>query len=224
MIFADVAHRAFIGASAVCPTGRWVDVGAVRDSIFDMWLTEADRSRRVRIDPDYSRSRNPDVQATGAALPLRARAAQSVTAIDVLEHVPAEQRPRIVGELLRVARQRVVLVFPYACDENVELERRICDTVRAHGESMPGLESHSKHGLPALDEISSMVAEPEFEVSISFTTSRRRFAELIEQQLAVTEQSARSKLAHDRSRLLNAEHPMSAELAYRAVVTVDRVQ
>jgi SAM-dependent methyltransferase len=48
-----------------------------------------------------------------AAVPLADRSADTVFAVHLLEHLPAALAPRVVGEMLRVARRRVVVAVPF---------------------------------------------------------------------------------------------------------------
>jgi Methyltransferase domain len=81
-----------------------------------------------------------------------------VTSCDVLEHMPAERRAEHVGELVRVARRRLVLCCPYGSDEKNEAEREIADTVmRELGRTFPYLDEHVAYGFPSEDEVVSMV-------------------------------------------------------------------
>jgi len=47
------------------------------------------------------------------AVPLRDDAVDTVSAIHLLEHLPAEDSPAVVAEMCRVARRRVVVAVPY---------------------------------------------------------------------------------------------------------------
>jgi SAM-dependent methyltransferase len=53
------------------------------------------------------------VAGDAAAVPLADDSADTVFAVHLLEHLPAELGPRVVGEMLRVARQRVVVAVPF---------------------------------------------------------------------------------------------------------------
>jgi SAM-dependent methyltransferase len=48
-----------------------------------------------------------------AAVPLADRSADTVLAVHLLEHLPPVLAPQVVGEMLRVARQRVVVAVPF---------------------------------------------------------------------------------------------------------------
>ena len=46
-------------------------------------------------------------------MPLADRSADTVLAVHLLEHLPPALAPQVVGEMLRVARQRVVVAVPF---------------------------------------------------------------------------------------------------------------
>jgi SAM-dependent methyltransferase len=48
-----------------------------------------------------------------AAVPLADRSADTVLAVHLLEHLPPARAPRVIAEMLRVARRRVVVAVPY---------------------------------------------------------------------------------------------------------------
>ena len=53
------------------------------------------------------------IAGDAAAVPLVDRSADTVLAVHLLEHLPPALAPRVVGEMLRVARQRVVVAVPF---------------------------------------------------------------------------------------------------------------
>lgn len=69
---------------------------------------------RYRIIPtDMNRAHlRQGAVADAARLPFRDRSVDAAVAMDMLEHVPASARPRVVAELRRVARRRVVVTLP----------------------------------------------------------------------------------------------------------------
>lgn len=52
------------------------------------------------------------------AVPLRAAGADTVLAVHLLEHLPPELAPRVIAEMLRVARRRVVIAVPFEDEPN----------------------------------------------------------------------------------------------------------
>lgn len=53
------------------------------------------------------------VAGDAAAVPLAHDSADTVLAVHLLEHLPPALAPRVVGEMLRIARRRVVVAVPF---------------------------------------------------------------------------------------------------------------
>jgi SAM-dependent methyltransferase len=94
------------------------------------------------------------------ALPFDDGAFEASTSLDVLEHVPGDDRQRFVRELLRVTRRRAVLCCPLGSPEHREAEEEIQAWYRSvAGDGHPWLTDHLSKGLPTLDELRSCFAE-----------------------------------------------------------------
>ena len=92
------------------------------------------------------------VRASGTQLPFRDASFDVVVAVDVLEHLPQDQRPPFVRETLRVSRGSVFLACPTQGSERAEAaHRKFLGVVR--GEENQWLEEHSQRGLPTEREI-----------------------------------------------------------------------
>lgn len=86
---------------------------------------------------------------------VAAGAFDAVVAVDVLEHVPAEQRSAFVGQMVRASRRGVVLAAPFSdvgdardTDDIVHLAYRA-----KHGHDYSWLHEHEEFGLPRLDAL-----------------------------------------------------------------------
>ena len=94
-----------------------------------------------------------DVKASAANLPFPDRSFDVVVALDLLEHVPAELRSTIIGELVRASRLGLVLAGPFRSDAITAAERRTMSRYREMtGRPHRWLAEHAAHGLPELDE------------------------------------------------------------------------
>jgi hypothetical protein len=95
--------------------------------------------------------------ASGAALPFRAGAFETVVSVDVLEHVPAGERSRFLEELLRVAARRLILVFPSG-ERAAAQDRSLAERYRRiHGRLDQSLAEHLQHGLPDADAVRDLI-------------------------------------------------------------------
>jgi len=89
-----------------------------------------------------------DVLYGGSSLPFPDGAFDAVTSIDVLEHLPRDERQTHLVELVRVARGRVVVCCPLGTPEHVEAERALAERYRHRF-----LEEHIANGLPTEAEL-----------------------------------------------------------------------
>lgn len=93
------------------------------------------------------------VTATGTALPFASRSFETVVSVDVLEHLPAAERPRFVEELVRVASRRVVLVFPAGGGAAAQDRSLAARYRQLHVRLDQSLAEHLEYGLPEADAV-----------------------------------------------------------------------
>jgi len=94
------------------------------------------------------------VRADGVKLPFRDGAFDLVCSLDTLEHLPAERRPALLAELLRVTRDGLYLTFPFDSSSNRWAESVIVEyaDVVLHN-PVPALLEHRQFGLPDRDAV-----------------------------------------------------------------------
>ena len=95
-----------------------------------------------------------DIVASAADMPLDDASYDVVTCIDTMEHIPANDRDKVVRELVRVAARMTFLVAPILSPENNEAESlvlkyRDCSFVK----------DHQVHGLVDAHRIRSLLGE-----------------------------------------------------------------
>ena len=92
------------------------------------------------------------------ALPFGDREFDVVLALDVLDHVPADDRARVIDELVRVARRRVVVACPTG-RAALASDERLAARLRARGMEPPSwIVEHEEHGFPEREELRTQLA------------------------------------------------------------------
>jgi len=86
-------------------------------------------------------------------LPFKDGSFDVVVNMDVLEHIEAGKRKGVVGELVRVARNKVIISVPFGSRAHMVAERRLVSWLRSQGKSVSFLEEHVKYGLPVPEKI-----------------------------------------------------------------------
>lgn len=106
--------------------------------------------------------------ADGRRLPLADRAAPAVVTCDVLEHVPAEGRDALIGELARVASRAVLLTAPFDTFGVAGVESVVARYAAVvHGERQPQLAEHEDLGLPSLAATAESFATRGWDVRVT---------------------------------------------------------
>jgi O-antigen biosynthesis protein len=134
-----------IGSGPVALTEKFV---SPRFEIVRADVSQFDDSSIVLLHPDEP-------------LPFNDEAFDVAVAIDVLEHVPPAQRPKLIRELQRISRQATIVCCPVDTPEVVEAERRFSEWAQAvSGRDIEFLMEHRQHGLPHAAQVASWFREP----------------------------------------------------------------
>ncbi len=105
-----------------------------------------------------------DVLADGRALPFADNSFAVVTSIDVLEHIPPQDRGKFIDQLKRVAQKMVVLSFPLGTKEHFEAEKSLKEFLKKRNEEISYLEEHLKNGLPTIEEIKAILKNDSYQI------------------------------------------------------------
>jgi hypothetical protein len=98
------------------------------------------------------------VEGDAAELPFGDRAFDVVVSLDMLEHIPPTQRRRVMSELARVTRRRLVLACP-AGGPALAADRRVAARIRRlRGRVPPWLEEHLENGFPEPTQLRDALA------------------------------------------------------------------
>jgi GT2 family glycosyltransferase len=99
------------------------------------------------------------IQATGLALPFPDESFDLVCSLDTLEHLPGEDRPAFLAELLRVTRDGLYVAFPFDSPGNRRAESMLADyTSVLLNYPVRALLEHRRFGLPDRARIDGLLA------------------------------------------------------------------
>jgi hypothetical protein len=146
----DMWDRLVLAARCVGPASTVIDVGGRGHQL--AWFLPSAKVSTANIVPPA------DFIVDAHVLPFADGHFEVVTSCDTLEHMPAEQRPGHIAELVRVARRRLVLCCPYGSPQKVKAEWEVAEVVRdVVGSTLPYLQEHLKFGFPTEEDVIAMV-------------------------------------------------------------------
>lgn len=121
----------------------------------DFGLTTYMKCPLVKADIEFNRSFSwsPRLVADGAELPFRASVFDLVFSADLMEHVPRTKRGRVLEESVRVAKRKVMMIFP--CGEKArEQDRQLSEEYKGKkGADLSILKIHEQRPFPETGEI-----------------------------------------------------------------------
>ena len=99
-----------------------------------------------------------DIIYDGKKLPFKKEEYDYVVSIDTLEHVPADSRLNLIGQMADIAKRKMILIAPFASVEHEKYEKKLVEKYNLAKQTIPRyLLEHRKYGLIAsvqLDEVS----------------------------------------------------------------------
>jgi GT2 family glycosyltransferase/glycosyltransferase involved in cell wall biosynthesis/tetratricopeptide (TPR) repeat protein len=113
-----------------------------------IWITDSISANDIHL------------RSSGMNLPFLAKTFDAVVCTDVLEHVPADERPRLIEELQRVTNGVLILGFPQHSVESKVAEEILATWIReTSGSDYSFLEEHRTHGLPDASEVRAILGK-----------------------------------------------------------------
>lgn len=127
----------------------------------------------INVKKDYNHDRKPDQYYDGLHIPFKDNSFDSVTSIDVFEHVIESERLQVLSEMIRVAKSVVILVFPFYSASNKKMEEDILkDMVKKNIEPKPSFIEHRHYELPTISLIESYLKNNKLSYSYRYGTPR----------------------------------------------------
>ena len=134
------------------PGNTVLDIGSGPECLFGQFMPDA---AMTYVDPLIpGGSGQGHITGNVFASELDGRSFDCVTAVDVLEHVPPEQRQVFLERMSSLSKNALVLGFPSSdSSDALETDKAIDDQYRAiYGHDYSWLEEHYRYGLPSLAE------------------------------------------------------------------------
>jgi GT2 family glycosyltransferase len=146
------------------PTYRVLDVGGHTEAFWPGFSSLAGvlipDARVAVVDTLPNAQLQNYIRASGAKLPFRDSAFDLVCSLDTLEHIPGEQRPAFLSELLRVTRDGLYLAFPFDSASNRWAESVMVEYANvALKNPIPALLEHRQFGLPDRGPVTRLFSE-----------------------------------------------------------------
>ena len=118
------------------------------------------RRKVVGLDRDFKGPKLGYLRAikgTAICLPFKDATFDFVISVDMLEHLPGNERAQAISEMVRVSKLFVIIGVP--CDSEAEAyEKRFNNFYKGKfGQDQKWLKEHAKSGLPKTDEILSII-------------------------------------------------------------------
>lgn len=129
------------------------DIGGFRDNPILKELLSETSILSLNIPGEYH-GRTGDITYDGSHMPLLDNSVPIMMAVDVLEQINPVKRSDLIKEMVRVAKNRVIVSGPYHSEINVAYEEELIDYMRKN--NLPPKVSIVKHrdlGLPTLEEL-----------------------------------------------------------------------
>lgn len=101
------------------------------------------------------------------SLPFAPKSFDVVSAIDVLEHIPKNQREMFIKNLTTVATRLVILSFPLGTKEHLRSEKELAQWLLQKGQDVTYLNEHIRYGLPTLEEVKKIIVN--FKTKVLFS-------------------------------------------------------
>jgi len=215
--------RQLLGCKSVLDVGGYEDCGP--------WLKKTAKQIKnyasLNISSAWYGPRKFHCQYDGKQIPFDEETFDAAVFVDSLEHIPNNLRISLITQALKIARKRVVLLFPFRSDENIQFEKTYRDFLLYHDLPIkPSVKEHYRFGLP--DEMVFIRAFKKYRPKLRYVSDRRIFGNYTFAQIIVgvafPKESLRlntelQKIMEDH--LMN-EAKTPKHLAHRALIVINK--
>lgn len=150
LLFYDTYERHRKVASLIFSGETVLDVGGAINH-----LSAFSKAQKV-VTANLQGREKSDITIARGKLPFKTNSFDVVCSIDVLEHMPKNNRVNFINELQRVAKKRIILSFPLGNRLHNQYENQLQKWLKSKGKDVTYLKEHIKFGLPQKEEISKI--------------------------------------------------------------------
>lgn len=229
-IFSPVRHRYSLALAEIDNQApRILDVGGYtsRKLIVDSFFPKAEYTS-LNVGVAWYTDVKFDFLYDGQNIPFGDNSFEYVISVDILEHVPNENRLQLLNEIVRVASKKAIIVTPFRVKSEETNEKYILDICERYGViPPPSLVEHELIGLPFLSEIDEYVSA--LRGRYKFATNKKDYWSLQTAMLWNTialngdsEVINRKVQAFQEKQLESQAYPQKAVDSYRCVIMVEK--
>lgn len=175
---------------------------------------------------DEYHGRQGDTTYDGQHFPINTESIPVIVAVDVLEHVVRNERPALIREMARIAKERVIVSGPFHSLENVTLEEELLEHMKQQGLSpKTSILQHRILGLPTLAELVTMARGTGLPFQVYPATDALRDFMGLNHQVDTLAQGGSvwaRQMAENDDRQLRLRSKVNWQDAYRAVLVIDK--
>lgn len=206
-----------------------LDVGGYKDC--EAWLKKTVRQMKsyasLNVSSAWYGKRKFHQKYNGHRIPFRDRSFDAVIFVDSLEHMAATSRMPLVRQSLKIARKKVVLLFPFGSPENIKFEKEYRGLLQEYGLPIkPSIREHYIFGLP--DEKLIARAFKKYQPRIKYLSDRRIFGNYTFAQIIISAmlpnkaKTINTLLQEEMERKLINEKNVPRVLAHRAIIVIKK--
>lgn len=155
-IFSPVQHRYSLAineiidnAPNILDVGGYISRKEVISNLCDSFLYTS-----LNVGSAWYKDAIADYLYDGLHIPFNDNEYDFVISVDILEHVPAENREQLIKEIIRVTTKRAIIVTPFRIQGADTDEKYILDICNRYNIlPPPSLVEHELYGLPFKEDI-----------------------------------------------------------------------